>query len=58
MKVLKITENKDGSATINYEITKAEKELIKRVYKRKRFTPALLRRILIDAVNKRMVTNE
>ncbi len=53
MKILDIKEHKDGSATLVYEITEVEKTLLKRVYKRKRFTPNLLRKALIDAVNQR-----
>ncbi len=54
MKVLKIKEHKDGGATIDFEITMAEKNLLKRVYKVKRFTSTLLRKVLVDAVNQRV----
>jgi len=56
MKVLKIKEHKDGSATIGFEITTAEKNLLKRVYNVKRFTSTLLKRVLVDAVNQRVVS--
>ncbi len=54
MKVLRIKEHKDGGATIDFEITIAEKNLLKRVYKVKRFTSTLLRKVLVDAVNQRV----
>ena len=54
MKVLKIKEHKDGGATIDFEITTAEKNLLKRMYKVKRFTPTLLKKVLVDAINQRM----
>lgn len=38
MKVLKITENKDGSALIDYEITDKDKEIIKQLLKVKKLT--------------------
>ncbi len=50
MKVLKITDNPDGSATLDCEITNTEKDLMKRIYNRKRFTSALLGRALEDAI--------
>ena len=51
MKVLKVTEHKDGTTTIDFEITKDEKEIFKRVYKKKRFYPNLVRQALYEGID-------
>lgn len=58
MKILDIKENQDGSATIYFELTKGEKDLLKRVYNKKRFHVDLVRRMLIDAVNSHIQKKE
>lgn len=56
MKVLKIKENKDGSATMDYELTRLELKVIKRTLGVKRLTKKRLNdyllRILIAGANK------
>lgn len=51
LKVDKIVEHKDGSATIYFSgITKFIKETIKRIYKRKRWSAKLFRRMIIEGL--------
>lgn len=54
MKVLKITSNKDGSATIDYEITKIEKELIKKALNVDKLTINMINKFVIDGLTKLM----
>ena len=51
MKVIKIKENKDGSATIDCEITNSEKELFKKIYNKKRFSSKLITKALIEGIS-------
>lgn len=51
LKVDKIVEHKDGSATIYFSgITKELRVLIKKIYKKKRFTDKLFRRFVVEGV--------
>lgn len=56
MKVLKITENKDGSATLDCEVTKADQELIKTILGVKRLTKKRIEKFvynsLVSSINK------
>ncbi len=51
MKVLRVKDNKDGSATIDFEVTKSEKDIFKRAYNKKRFHPNLIRRALYEGID-------
>jgi len=51
LRVIKIKEHKDGSATIYFGgITKEVKEVVKKIYKAKRFTAKLFRRMVIEGL--------
>lgn len=49
MKVLKIKENKDGSAVYTFGITNEEKNLIKGFYNKKRFSNKLFKAFMLEA---------
>lgn len=52
MRVLKIKENKDGSAIIDYEVTKTDQELIKRIIGVKRLTKKRINKFVKDGLTK------
>jgi len=51
--ILNVKENEDGSATIEFEVNEATKNLIKRIYNRKRFSKKLIREFIIDGIKRK-----
>ena len=50
MKVLKIKENADGSATIDYELSEFDRKIIRRVLKVKKLTKKRINDFMTKAV--------
>ena len=50
MKVLKIKENKDGSGTIDYEVTKTDQKIIKTLLGVKRLTIKRINKFVKDGL--------
>ena len=50
MKIFKVTENKDGSATIDYQLTPFELKVIKRVLGVKRLTKKRINNFINKAI--------
>jgi hypothetical protein len=51
IKVDKIVEHKDGSATIYFSgVTKKIKEIVKKIYKRKRWSDKLFNKFVVDGI--------
>ena len=50
MKVLKITDLKNGGAKINVAITKNEKDKLKEIYNKNRFHTNLIKRAIVDGL--------
>jgi hypothetical protein len=52
MKILKIKEQKDGSAIIDYEITKEEEKVIKQITRVKKLTKKIINKFVLEAITK------
>lgn len=50
MKILKIKEHKDGSATFYYEVSKKDKEIIKRILGIKRLNKKRINKFVKDSL--------
>ena len=50
MKILKIRQNKDGSATMDYELNAKEKKMIKQIYGWKKLTPQRCNQAILEAI--------
>ena len=50
IKIIKIKDNKDGSALLTFEYGEDFKDLVKKHYNKKRFTKKLAKRFILEAI--------
>ena len=58
IKIIKITEQKDGSAIIDIEYSKEFEDEIKRTYNLKRLTKKRIQKVVIEALKHKLQTSE
>ncbi len=50
MRIVKVKENKDGSANVTFEFGEDTRKILRKHYKRKRVTHKLFKKVILDAM--------